>query len=232
MTLRQTAPTRREFMGRCAAISAISLVSPLAAWAADDDSQRSQWQAMSEDPVYKMISGTPDLDKILTLFPRTTGKPAFDPERIAENVQKLETTPAVNTGHPFLDLSVKVGLAHIDPTFRGDHPRYGVGTYGARDPRRISAHDHRGRRRLVRLGHHRPGHPVVPPLAGLFRSRRRNHQVLWTVDQRVWPALCTRPRSWRKGPARPIGGPTGSARSIEWPNIFCNFAPRPARTTA
>jgi hypothetical protein len=118
-------------MSRCAAVSAASLISPLTAWADSDDEQQKEWLAMSEDPVYKMISGTPDLDKILGLFPRTTGKPAFDPERIAENVERLQTTPAVNTGHPFLDLSVKVGLAHIDPTFRGDHPRYGVGTYGA-----------------------------------------------------------------------------------------------------
>lgn len=76
-----------------------------------------------------MTSGQPDLDSILSLFPRTTGEPAFNPEAIAENIKKLQTQPAINTGHPFLDLSVKTGLAHIDATFRGDHPKYGVGRY-------------------------------------------------------------------------------------------------------
>ena len=74
--------------------------------------------------------GPPDLNQILTLFPRLQGPPAFDPQRIAENIQKLQTRPAINTGHPFLDLSVpKTALAYIDATFQGDHPKYGVGTY-------------------------------------------------------------------------------------------------------
>jgi len=86
---------------------------------------------MREDPAGKMISGQPSLDRILALFPRTTGKPAFDPQAIARSVEKLQTRPAVNMGHPLLDASVKIGLAHVDATFRGDHPKYGVGTYAA-----------------------------------------------------------------------------------------------------
>jgi hypothetical protein len=86
---------------------------------------------MREDPVRRMFPGTPDLDKILALFPRTTGYAAFDPKRIAENIEKLSPRPAIDTGHPFLDLSVKTALAHIDATFHGDHPFYGVkGYYG------------------------------------------------------------------------------------------------------
>ncbi len=68
----------------------------------------------------------PDLP---SLFPPTTGDPAFDPDLIRRNVEKLRTVPEVRTGHPFLDLSVKTGLAHIDATFRGDHPKYGVKQY-------------------------------------------------------------------------------------------------------
>jgi len=86
---------------------------------------------MREDPAAEMISGQLSLDKILALFPRTTGKPAFDPQAIAASAEKLQTRPAVNTGHPLLDASVKIGLAHVDATFRGDHPKYGVGTYAA-----------------------------------------------------------------------------------------------------
>jgi hypothetical protein len=84
---------------------------------------------MRHDPVYGMLSGQPDLDRILGLFPRTTGKPAFDPQVIADNIRRLQPIPPIDTGHRFLDLSVKTGLAHIDATFQGDHPKYGVGTY-------------------------------------------------------------------------------------------------------
>jgi len=40
------------------------------------------------------------------------------------------TVPEVDTGHPFLDLSVRTGLAFIDATFQGDHPKYGAKHYG------------------------------------------------------------------------------------------------------
>src|ERR1035437_10365635 len=84
---------------------------------------------MMIDPVYDMFKGVPDLDHILGLFPRPNGKAAFDPRVIQANIKRLKTTPEINTGHPFLDLSIKTGLAHIDATFQGDHPKYGVGTY-------------------------------------------------------------------------------------------------------
>jgi hypothetical protein len=49
---------------------------------------------------------------------RTSGKPAIDPKLIAANIKKLRPILPINTGHPFLDLSVKTGLVHIDATFR------------------------------------------------------------------------------------------------------------------
>lgn len=121
--------TRRNFIKRSAAISAATIVSPLASSAAFEENPRARWTAAREDPVHNMISGQPDLDKVLGLFPRTTGSAAFDSQKIAENIKRLQTEPPVDTGHPFLDLSVKTGLAHIDATFRGDHPKYGVGNY-------------------------------------------------------------------------------------------------------
>lgn len=89
------------------------------------------WLGSSVDPVLAQLGKNrpPDLDDILALFPRPTGEPAFDPALIASNVERLETSPGVDTGHPFLDLSVKVGLAHVDATFQGDHPKYGVKGY-------------------------------------------------------------------------------------------------------
>ncbi|MGO8744527.1 MAG: twin-arginine translocation signal domain-containing protein [Thermoguttaceae bacterium] len=121
--------TRRNFMKGATIASALAAFCPTRETQASEGKPGQDWGTLLEDPVRKMFSGRPDLDKILTLFPRTQGPPAFDPKRITENVKKLETSPPVNTGHPLLDLSVKTGLAHIDATFRGDHPKYGAGTY-------------------------------------------------------------------------------------------------------
>jgi len=93
---------------------------------------RSEWLAALRDPVrsHALRNGKPDLDEILKLFPRLSGEPAFDAEVIASSIDRLETTPEVDTGHPFLDRSVKTGLAFIDATFQGDHPKYGIKCYG------------------------------------------------------------------------------------------------------
>ncbi len=96
---------------------------------------RAKWLLMEEDPVATMFSGPPELGKILALYPRPAGEPAFAPQLIAKNIEKLRTIPPINTGHPFLDLSVKTGLAHIDATFKGDHPRYGSRIPGYGEPR-------------------------------------------------------------------------------------------------
>ena len=100
--------------------------------AAITDEVRRGWLDAMEDPVREglLASGPPDLDAVLGLFPRLEGAPAFDPQLIQGNIERLRTTPDVNTGHPFLDLAVKTGLAHIDATFQGDHPKYGVEGYG------------------------------------------------------------------------------------------------------
>ena len=125
----KTKVTRRSFIKQSATISAATILAPLATSVLSKDMQIARWRDAREDPVHSMISRPPDLDAILSLFPRTTSRPAFDPEIIAGNIKKLRTQPAINTGHPFMDLSVKTGLAHIDATFRGDHPKYGVGRY-------------------------------------------------------------------------------------------------------
>jgi hypothetical protein len=121
--------TRRGFVEHCTAASAAGLLSAWSTRLAADERPKTDWRTALQDPVYGMISGQPDLDRILALFPRTVGKPAFDPQVIAENIKRLQPVPRVNTGHPFLDLSVKTALAYIEATFRGNHPKYGVGTY-------------------------------------------------------------------------------------------------------
>lgn len=119
--------TRRDFLARCAAAGALTVT--CCRTHADDGEADPAWATMLEDPVRRMLVGAPDLDRVLTLFPRTQGAPAFDPQQILDDMARLRTTPTVNTGHAFLDLSVKVGLAHINATFEDDHPKYGVGTY-------------------------------------------------------------------------------------------------------
>lgn len=91
------------------------------------------WQASLTDPVRDALlhaERAPDLDEICGLFPPATGDVAFDQVVIRGTVDRLTTTPPVATGHPLLDLSVRVGLASIDATFQGDHPKYGVKHYG------------------------------------------------------------------------------------------------------
>lgn len=121
--------TRRRFLGRAGTVAVASALSPKAGAAGSDRTSARDWIAALEDPVRNMLAGSPDLDRILALFPRTTGEPAFDPALIARRVSDLRTFPPVQTGHSFLDLSIKTGLAHIDATFQGEHPKYGVGTY-------------------------------------------------------------------------------------------------------
>lgn len=98
-----------------------------------EDCRNPQWKESRTDPVREDLVAkgeSPSLDFVRILFPPTTGAPAFDRNVIQGNIERLETVPEVRTGHPFLDLSVKTGLAFIDATFQGDHPKYGIKQYG------------------------------------------------------------------------------------------------------
>lgn len=91
------------------------------------------WKKMREDPVRRAFAERGlgvDLERVLELFPRPTGEATFDADVIQSNIERLHPVPPVQTGHPLLDLSVKTGLAFIDATFQGDHPKYGVKLYG------------------------------------------------------------------------------------------------------
>ena len=127
--MRKSDVTRRDFLKRGTAVSTAAMFSAWTTSSVAEEQRTTDWKTALEDPVYAMLSGQPDLNRVLALFPHTIGKPAFDPQAIAENIRKLKPVPAIDTGHPLLDLSVKAGLAHIDATFRGDHPKYGVGAY-------------------------------------------------------------------------------------------------------
>ncbi|MCL4190428.1 MAG: hypothetical protein KJZ87_01685 [Thermoguttaceae bacterium] len=111
MTLRAT--TRRRFLGQVAALSAAAIVTPRAAAICAEERPGASWLAMREDPARLLMTGPPHLDETLALYPRLTGEPAFDPELIRRKAKELQTTPAVNTGHPFWDLPVKTGFAAL-----------------------------------------------------------------------------------------------------------------------
>lgn len=121
--------SRRRFLGKCAALTAVPALGSTTPLRAEEKVDTAAWLDSLEDPVRIRFPGKPELDTILGLFPRTTSEPAFDPAEIAAKAKTLQTTPQINTGHPFLDLSVRIGLGHIDATFDGDRPRYGVGVY-------------------------------------------------------------------------------------------------------
>jgi len=57
------------------------------------------------------------------------GDPAFDPELVDRKARELRLPPNARFEHPLLERAVRIGLAHIDLTFVGDHPKYGVGNY-------------------------------------------------------------------------------------------------------
>ena len=135
--------TRREF-SRALAGTAIAVSSGGKALAENVDVTRTvqdsgnaedlrqAWRGMREDPVRAQFvaSGSPKMEDVLRLFPRLSGMAPFDPQVIAGNIQRLKTVPEVETGHPLLDQAVRTGLAYIDATFQGDHPKYGIKQYG------------------------------------------------------------------------------------------------------
>ena len=74
--------------------------------------------------------GPPDLDAMAAQPPRPRGEPALDAGDVAHQCGRLADSVEVDFGHPLLDRSVLIGLASIDLTFEGRHPRYGRGPYG------------------------------------------------------------------------------------------------------
>lgn len=57
------------------------------------------------------------------------GEPAFDPAFIERLARKIILPSNIHFEHPLLERVVRVGLAHIEATFQGDHPKYGTGSY-------------------------------------------------------------------------------------------------------
>ena len=83
------------------------------------------------DPFREVLKeGIDSIKKVIEKYPRLKGEPAFAPELIKGNIERLRTNPEIDTGDEFLNLCIKTGLAHIDATFQGNHSKYGIKSYG------------------------------------------------------------------------------------------------------
>jgi hypothetical protein len=91
----------------------------------------SEWQNSMTDPFRdSMLPAGSD-------FPLRVGQcaepvqdaPAFDPDMIDTRAAGIILPSTANFPHPILERVVRVGLAHIDATFEGNHPKYGAGIY-------------------------------------------------------------------------------------------------------
>ncbi len=81
------------------------------------------------DPFLSQPLG-PDLPERLREFAAPVhGEPAFDPDEMKYRADRIPLRPDVSFEHPLLERAVRIGLAHIDATFQGDHPKYGVDGY-------------------------------------------------------------------------------------------------------
>lgn len=97
------------------------------------DPQVEQWIRRLEDPFKRqcLLVGDDLPQAVAACAEPVQGEPAFDPGAIDRSAAEI-ALPDVRFENPLLERVVRVGLAHVDATFRGDHPKYGVGDY-ARD---------------------------------------------------------------------------------------------------
>ncbi|HLK59839.1 MAG TPA: hypothetical protein VKU00_24975, partial [Chthonomonadaceae bacterium] len=93
--------------------------------------QQTAWLESLEDPFRAELLAAGDglPERVRECAEPLRGEPAFDPEEIARIADALILPAGTRFEHSFLERSVRVGLAHIETTFQGDHPKYGVGAY-------------------------------------------------------------------------------------------------------
>jgi hypothetical protein len=91
------------------------------------------WGVELSDPYRDELAGAGDnLPAALAArLASPIGEPAFDPEEVARSAAALSLPADARFSNQLLEQAVRVGLAHIDFTFQGNHPRYGAGAYAA-----------------------------------------------------------------------------------------------------
>jgi hypothetical protein len=95
------------------------------------ETQQAAWQASRTDPFRERLlaAGAELPQQIQTVAEPLRGEPAFDPATITRLAAEIALPSSAKWEHPLLERAVRVGLAHIEATFEGDHPHYGVGGY-------------------------------------------------------------------------------------------------------
>jgi hypothetical protein len=94
-------------------------------------SKVSQWQVAMEDPFRDRLLpvGTDFPARVEQCAEPVCDEPAFDPDMIDKMSERIVLPLDTVFPHPMLERVVRVGLAHIDATFKGNHPKYGAGIY-------------------------------------------------------------------------------------------------------
>jgi len=91
----------------------------------------SQWQAAMKDPFRDRLlpAGADFPMQVEQCAGHVRDEPAFDPDMIDKISAKIILPLDTIFPHPMLERIVRVGLAHINATFKGNHPKYGAGIY-------------------------------------------------------------------------------------------------------
>ncbi len=97
--------------------------------------EREAWLSSLTDPFRGSLlkAGMKLPERIMRCAPSLEGEPAFDSELIDRKARDIELPSDARFEHPLLERMVRIGLAHIDATFVGDHPKYGVGSYARKE---------------------------------------------------------------------------------------------------
>ncbi len=97
----------------------------------DSSGRLIQWQSALQDPFRALLLPTKEdfPCRVQGCAEPLRGIPAFDPDRMDRMAQNLSLPGKPVFPHPMLERVVRIGLAHIDATFQGNHPKYGTGIY-------------------------------------------------------------------------------------------------------
>jgi hypothetical protein len=93
--------------------------------------EQAGWQAAMEDPFRaELLKAGKDLpERVRRCAAPLQDAPAFDPAFMDRLAGQMQLPAKARFEHPLLERAVRVGLAHVEATFQGDHPKYGVGFY-------------------------------------------------------------------------------------------------------
>ncbi|MBC8871694.1 MAG: hypothetical protein H8E44_19885 [Planctomycetes bacterium] len=96
-----------------------------------DDPRKQEWLKSMTDPFREqLLAARKDLPaRVKACAEPLRDEPAFDPDDIARRAAQIHLPDGTRFEHAMLERVVRIGLAHIDATFQGDHPKYGIEKY-------------------------------------------------------------------------------------------------------